>query len=763
MRSWVVSARVVGARSIVCASAALGLHCTLLVGAHDQAVAAALPSSLVNTIDTSRWSPASPDPSGITYDSLSQRLLVADGEVDEMSIYKGANVFEATLAGNVVKTTNTLAFSHEPVGAALDSGGRLFVSDDDQRKVFQVALGSNGSFDSADSTTSFGTSSFGSADPEGVAYDRAGNRLFIAAGEGSEIYRISPVDGIFGNGNDQVQHFDTALLGITDPETVEFNPDTGTVFTIGTPGKKIVETTTAGALVSELDTSYLPLVHPAGMAYAPRSTDPAKNSIYIADRKVDNDNHPSENDGAIYEVAPEPAGVGGATPPPSGDVRVAAGSGDAEEGGSGAVGLSSSDLEFVTDGSLVQTVGLRFPGLGVPAGAAVTKAYIQFVADESQSEATTLTVRAQAADDAQAFTTAGFDVSSRPRTGASLSWSPGAWTAGDAGAAQRSPDLSGLVQEVVDRSGWAAGNALAFVVTGSGHRTAVSFDGSASKAALLHVEYQQAPTNRAPSVDAGPGQVISLPGGAALDGTVTDDGQPSSTPSTTWSKVSGPGTVTFASPGAVDTEAALPAPGPHVLRLTADDGALTASDDLTIVADTTSPLAELRVAAGSGDAEEGGSGAVGLSSSDLEFVTDGSLVQTVGLRFPGLGVPAGAAVTKAYIQFVADESQSEATTLTVRAQAADDAQAFTTAGFDVSSRPRTGASLSWSPGAWTAGDAGAAQRSPDLSGLVQEVVDRSGWAAGNALAFVVTGSGHRTAVSFDGSASKAALLHLEYR
>src|SRR5215213_1017608 len=422
MRSWVVSARVVGARSIVCASAALGLHCTLLVGAHDQAVAAPLQSSLVNTIDTSRWSPASPDPSGIAYDSLSQRLLVADGEVDEMSIYKGANVFEATLAGNVVKTTNTLAFSHEPVGAAFDAGGRLFVSDDDQRKVFQVALGSNGSFDSADSTTSFGTSSFGSADPEGAAYDRAGNRLFIADGEGSEIYRISPVDGIFGNGNDRVQHFDTALLGITDPETVEFNPDTGTLFTIGTPGKKIVETTTAGALVSEPDTSYLPLVHPAGMAYAPRSTDPAKNSIYIADRKVDNDNHPTENDGAIYEVAP--GSGGGGSPPPPGDVRVAASSDDAEEASGGSVTLNSSDLELVTDGSVTQTAGLRFPGLGIPTGAKITSAYIQFVADESQSEATSLTFKAQAADNAATFTTASLNVSSRPRTSASAAWSP---------------------------------------------------------------------------------------------------------------------------------------------------------------------------------------------------------------------------------------------------------------------------------------------------------------------------------------------------
>jgi len=581
----------------------------------------------VNTIDTSRWSPASPDPSGLAYDSNTKRLLVSDGEVDEMSIYAGANYYEASLGGSLLRTTNTLAFSHEPTGVAFDSGGRLFFSDDDQHKIFQVALGSNGSFDAGDASTSFSATTYGVVDPEGVAYDKAGNRLFIADGDGNEIWQIQPVDGIFGNGNDQVQHFDTGLLGITDPETVEFNPDTGTLYTIGTPGSKIVETTAAGALVSEIDTSYLPLVHPAGMAYAPRSTDPAKNSIYIADRKVDNDNHPTENDGAIYEVAP--GSGGGGSPPPPGDVRVAASSDDAEEASGGSVTLNSSDLELVTDGSVTQTAGLRFPGLGIPTGAKITSAYIQFVADESQSEATNLTFKAQAADNAATFTTASLNVSSRPRTAAFAAWSPVAWTAGEAGSNQRSPDLTPVVQEVVNRGGWASGNAMAFIVTGSGHRTAVAFDGSAAQAPLLHVEFlPPSGANQPPSVSAGPDRAITLPDSALLDGTVSDDGQPNPTPTTSWSKVSGPGTVTFANSGAVDTTAGFSAAGTYVLRLTANDGALSASDDVTITVSDPPPIA-LTVTGykvkGKQRADLSWSGA---TTSDVDVFRDGAKLAT---------------------------------------------------------------------------------------------------------------------------------------
>ena len=56
------------------------------------------------------------------------------------------------------------------------------------------------------------------------------------------------------------------------------------------------------------------------------------------------------------------------------------------------------------------------------------------------------------------------------------------------------------------------------------------------------------PVNQPPVVNAGSAQTITLPATASLSGTVTDDGLPNppGTVTTTWSKVSGPGTVTFA-------------------------------------------------------------------------------------------------------------------------------------------------------------------------------------------------------------------------
>ena len=88
-------------------------------------------------------------------------------------------------------------------------------------------------------------------------------------------------------------------------------------------------------------------------------------------------------------------------------------------------------------------------------------------------------------------------------------------------------------------------------------------------------------TNVAPVVNAGSSQNIILPNTAFLDGTVTDDGLPSSTV-TSWSKVTGSGTVTFGNAASVDTTATFSEADTYVLRLTADDGALTRSAEVTI-------------------------------------------------------------------------------------------------------------------------------------------------------------------------------------
>ena len=92
------------------------------------------------------------------------------------------------------------------------------------------------------------------------------------------------------------------------------------------------------------------------------------------------------------------------------------------------------------------------------------------------------------------------------------------------------------------------------------------------------------PINLAPVVDAGPDQSIEMPASAALTGVVSDDGLPNPPGATTitWSKVSGPGTVTFTNPGAAGTTASFSMTGAYVLSLTANDGALSSSDQVTI-------------------------------------------------------------------------------------------------------------------------------------------------------------------------------------
>src|SRR5262249_35711191 len=88
-------------------------------------------------------------------------------------------------------------------------------------------------------------------------------------------------------------------------------------------------------------------------------------------------------------------------------------------------------------------------------------------------------------------------------------------------------------------------------------------------------------TNTAPIANAGADQTISLRASATLAGSVTDDGLPSRTVTTSWTKFSGPGNVTFGNASLLSTTASFSAPGTYVLRLTANDGELVGTDDVT--------------------------------------------------------------------------------------------------------------------------------------------------------------------------------------
>jgi subtilase family serine protease len=109
-------------------------------------------------------------------------------------------------------------------------------------------------------------------------------------------------------------------------------------------------------------------------------------------------------------------------------------------------------------------------------------------------------------------------------------------------------------------------------------------DSSLSASSPVTITVNPTPANQPPVVNAGSNQTITLPAAASLNGTVTDDGLPSppATVTVAWSKVSGPGTVTFANPAAKVTTATFSVAGTYVLKLTASDSALTAGANITV-------------------------------------------------------------------------------------------------------------------------------------------------------------------------------------
>ncbi len=175
-------------------------------------------------------------------------------------------------------------------------------------------------------------------------------------------------------------------------------------------------------------------------------------------------------------------------------VSIESGGDDMEQNGTnGSMYSTSSDIELVSDvnnGGGNQTIGLRFNNIGMPQGATISGAYLQFTVDEVGSGPSSLAIQGEAADNATAYSAAAYDVSNRARTTASVSWAPPAWnTVGSSGAAQTSPDLSSIVQEIVDRPGYGINNSISFVITGSGKRTAESYEGAPASAAQLCITY----------------------------------------------------------------------------------------------------------------------------------------------------------------------------------------------------------------------------------------------------------------------------------
>jgi hypothetical protein len=172
-------------------------------------------------------------------------------------------------------------------------------------------------------------------------------------------------------------------------------------------------------------------------------------------------------------------------------------------------------------------------------------------------------------------------------------------------------------------------------------------------------------------------------------------------------------------------------------------------------------IAESRISQGTDDAEQYAKGTMVLDHPELNIVYESKTTgnQIIGLRFTGLTIPQGATITSAYIEFMAANGSTTASSLTIKGEAADYAATFSTKSKNISSRAKTVASVAWSPETWTAAKV---YQTGELNTIVQEIVNRAGWTSGNSMAFIITGTGTRTAESNEGSSEAAPFLYVEY-
>ena len=158
---------------------------------------------------------------------------------------------------------------------------------------------------------------------------------------------------------------------------------------------------------------------------------------------------------------------------------------------------------------------------------------------------------------------------------------------------------------------------------------------------------------------------------------------------------------------------------------------------------------EIPVAVGSDDAEEdvGGSAgfAIDLTSTDLEFMYDNDVSdpldeQVVGIRFVDVQIPKGETILSASVRFDADdvddpEHVGEAYVI-IEGELSPNPGTFEDTLNNITARPRTAAQVAWGPEHWS--EAHAKYFTPDLAGIIQEIVNQDGWVAGNALVLILS-------------------------
>jgi hypothetical protein len=337
----------------------------------------------------------------------------------------------------------------------------------------------------------------------------------------------------------------------------------------------------------------------------------------------------------------------------------------------------------------ILTAGLRFQNITIPHGAVIDSAFIVVTSHEPKTaeDVAKLTITAEATDNAATFSMDAL-ITARTSTTASVAWTIdeewGLWTA------HQSPDVKAVVQEIIDRSGWETGNAMAFILEGE-NQGVTEFENAREWESFENIADPEEGGDGANHAEHVPQLVIYYH-------------------AESYSLV-----VPIIKTGETQIEV---------------------EDDNDVVIDT------ITISISTDDAEQENDEMDTLIDDDIDCGWEGAdgdaNILTAGLRFQNITIPQGATIETAYIEVSSHEPKTaeDEAKLTIFAEATDNAVTFSMDDL-ITARTETAASVKWDIaeewGLWTA------HQTPELKSIVQEIVNRSGWVSGNAIAFIITG------------------------
>jgi hypothetical protein len=468
----------------------------------------------------------SKEPAGLAFKASDSTLYVSDDDKDRVSVVRPGSDGVHGTADDIVSRFSTSAFgSTDPEDVAYDPAtGHLFVCDGASIEMYDVDP-VNGTFgDGNDVVTHFDLARYGLRDCEGLGLDASRNALLPVDWRTDAIYELSK-DGdllrtlslsAIPTSNSVVA--DVTIAPTSDPNDdpsamnywivdrhVDNNartppPNDGLLYEMSLgapppppPPPRTLTVQTQGDGTGTVTGPGISCPGDCTETYADGqqvilTATPTGGSSFGGWSGACSGSGPCQltmdadkQTTATFNASPDPL--------PQFSLPIRAGLDDADENQSGTVRRTNGDINLGSgSGGSPTTAALRFTGVQIPNGAVIADAEVQFTADETGNAATNLVVRAERADNSAPIGSTAFNISSRPVTAASVPWSVPAWqTLEAAGPDQLTPNLAAVIQEVVDRPGWAPGNALTVIVTGTGRRAAESFEGGAP--AVLQVAF----------------------------------------------------------------------------------------------------------------------------------------------------------------------------------------------------------------------------------------------------------------------------------